>query len=253
MPNDRPLAGLGVIVTGAAGGIGAATASRLAADGAYVTAVDVNARRLTEVVSALPGRSHQAWVADLADISCHEELIRVATNDSVRLLGLAHLAAVLIRRPSVHDVSEEDWDAQMNVNLKATFFLNRAVASALATQGVGGAIVNFTSQAWWTGGFGGNVAYAASKGGVVSLSRNLARTFAPHAIRVNTVAPGFVETEMMLGGLAQREVEDFRQMVPMGRLAAADEIAGAVSFLLGPDACYITGATLNVSGGQLMY
>jgi NAD(P)-dependent dehydrogenase (short-subunit alcohol dehydrogenase family) len=150
-------------------------------------------------------------------------------------------------------VSEEEWDAQLNVNLKATFFLNRAVARLLVAQKAGGAIVNFTSQAWWTGGFGGNIVYAASKGGVVSMSRNLARTLAPDGIRVNTIAPGFVETEMMLAGLGQDEVESFRKMVPLGRMATPAEIAGAVSFLLGTDSAYITGATLNVTGGQLMY
>ena len=253
MSESAPLSGLSIIVTGAAGGIGAATAFRLVTNGARITAVDVNAVRLGDVVSSLPGHGHQACIADLAELGCHEELIRAATDGSVRFHGLAHLAAVLRRRPSIFDVSEEDWDVQMNVNLKATFFLNRAVASALVAQGGGGAIVNFTSQAWWTGGFGRNIVYAASKGGVVSMSRGLARALGPSGIRVNTIAPSFVETEMMLEGLGEDELQGFREMVPLGRIATADEVAGSVSFLLGPDAAYITGATLNVTGGQLMY
>lgn len=242
-----------VIVTGAAAGIGAATARRMAEDGALVVAVDVQAERLEEVVAALPGAGHLAWTADLRDLAGHATLVDAAAKAADRLLGMAHLAAVLRRRASVEEVTEADWDLQVDVNLKATFFLNRTVATALVAQGKGGAIVNFTSQAWNTGGFGGAVVYATTKGGVVSMSRGLARTFAPHGIRVNTVAPGFVETEMMLGGLSDQQIEDFRAMVPLGRMAAVEELASTVAFLLGEDSRYVTGATLNVTGGQLMY
>ncbi|HTW20938.1 MAG TPA: SDR family NAD(P)-dependent oxidoreductase [Mycobacteriales bacterium] len=242
-----------VIVTGAARGIGAATARRLADDGAAVIAVDRDADPLDAVVGALPGDGHRAWATDLRDLAGHDALVEAALSAADRFLGLAHLAAVLRRRATVEEVSEEDWDLQIDVNLKATFFLNRAVATALVRQGQGGSIVNFTSQAWNTGGFGGAVVYATTKGGVVSMSRGLARTFAPHGVRVNTVAPGFVETEMMLGGLSEQQIEDFRQMVPLGRMAAVEELASTVSFLMGDDARYVTGATLNVTGGQLMY
>jgi NAD(P)-dependent dehydrogenase (short-subunit alcohol dehydrogenase family) len=242
-----------IIVTGAATGIGAATARRLADDGALVIGVDVDTDRLAAVVAELAGDGHRAWPTDLRDLAGHDALVSAAVEAADRFAGLAHLAAVLRRRDTVNDVTEADWDLQVDVNLKATFFLNRAVANGLVAQGKGGAIVNFTSQAWNTGGFGGAVVYAATKGGVVSMSRGLARTFAPHAIRVNTVAPGFVETEMMLGGLSDAQVEDFRAMVPLGRMAAAEELASTVSFLLGEDSRYMTGATLNVTGGQLMY
>jgi NAD(P)-dependent dehydrogenase (short-subunit alcohol dehydrogenase family) len=244
---------LSIIVTGAAAGIGAATARRLAADGATVIGVDVNAANLEAVIGSLPGDGHLSWPADLRDLTGHDALVQTAVDAADRFGGMAHLAAVLRRRATVDDVTEDDWDLQVDVNLKATFFLNRAVGNALIAQGNGGAIVNFTSQAWNTGGFGGAVVYAATKGGVVSMSRGLARTFAPHAIRVNTVAPGFVETDMMLGGLSDREIDDFTAMVPLGRMAAAEELASTVAFLLGDDARYITGATLNVTGGQLMY
>jgi NAD(P)-dependent dehydrogenase (short-subunit alcohol dehydrogenase family) len=248
-PTDRT----SVIVTGAAAGIGAATARRLAADGHAVVGVDVDGERLESIVAELPGDGHLARPTDLRDLAGHAALVDAALGAADRLIGMAHLAAVLRRRDSVHDVTEDDWDLQVDVNLKATFFLNRAVATGLVAQAKGGAIVNFTSQAWNTGGFGGAVVYATTKGGVVSMSRGLARTFAPHGIRVNTVAPGFVETEMMLGGLTETQIEDFRAMVPLGRMAAADELASTVAFLLGDDARYVTGATLNVTGGQLMY
>lgn len=242
-----------VIVTGAAGGIGIAVARRLAADGYAVVAVDVEQERLENLVAHLPGQGHVAAAADLTDVREHSKLVARAVAGGMRLHGLANLAAVLRRRASIDDITEADWDAQMDVNLKAAFFFNRAVAQALISQGSGGSIVNFTSQAWWTGGFGGAVVYAASKGGLVSMSRNLARSLAHERIRVNTVAPGFVETDMMLDGLSDEQVRAFNQMVPLQRMADASELAGTVSFLLGADSSYITGATINVTGGQLMY
>src|SRR4029079_5814847 len=104
---------------------------------------------------------------DLRDISGHDELIDQAARAIGRLDVLAHLAAVLRRRATIDDVTEDDWDFQLDVNLKATFFLNRAAAHIFREQGRGGRIVSFTSQGWWTGGFGGSVVYAASKGGIV--------------------------------------------------------------------------------------
>lgn len=167
--------------------------------------------------------------------------------------ALAHLAAVLVRRASIDEVSDEDWDLQHDVNLKATFFLNRAFAQHLRAAGRGGAIVDFTSQGWWTGGYGGSVVYSASKGGVVSLVRGLARSLAPDGIRVNAVAPGGVDTPMLREGMTDEALADFQALIPLGRLADPSELAGTVVFLCSDHASFITGATVNVSGGQLMY
>jgi len=246
-------AGDTVVVTGAAGGIGAATCRRLATEGATVFAVDMRREALDALVVELPGSGHAAEALDLLDLPALDRLVANAMALGRPLRGLVHLAAVLRRRTTIDDVTEDDWDAQLNVNLKSTFFLNRAVARALIAQGKGGAMLNFTSQGWWTGGFGGSVVYAASKGGIVSMSRGLARTLAPHGIRVNTLAPGFVETEMMVGGLTQDEVDAFARMVPLGRMATPEEVADVASFLMGHDARYVSGATVNVTGAQLMY
>ncbi|MDZ4045883.1 MAG: SDR family oxidoreductase, partial [Rhodoglobus sp.] len=116
-----------------------------------------------------------------------------------------------------------------------------------------GAIVNFTSQGWWTGGFGGSVVYNASKGGVSTLTKGLARSFAPHGIRVNAVAPGGVDTQMMNEGMSEEAMAAFLAMVPLGRLAQGEELAGAVVFLASDAASFITGSIINISGGQLMY
>jgi NAD(P)-dependent dehydrogenase (short-subunit alcohol dehydrogenase family) len=245
--------GKAVVVTGATGGIGAAVCRRLARDGLQVVAVDRDAEPLERLVGDLTGAGHLARPVDLTDLAAHGELMREVEASGRRLVGLVYLAAVLRRRNSIFEVTEEDWDAQIDTNLKATFFFNRSIAELLTRQASGGSIVNFTSQGWWTGGFGGSVVYAASKGGIVSMSRGLARTLAPHAIRVNTVAPGFVDTPMMRSGLTDAQLQASVEQVPWGRMAEPEEVADTVSFLIGNDSRYMTGATLNVTGGQLMY
>lgn len=247
------LDGRGVIVTGAAGGIGRPVAEAFAAAGARVMAMDVAAERAEEVVAGLEGDGHVAVGADLADLSSHDALIRRAVDELGSLYVLANLAAVLKRRNSVDEVTEEDWDFQHDVNLKAAFFLCRSAARSMVDQGDGGRIVTFTSQGWWTGGFGGSVVYCASKGGIVSMTRGLARTYGPHGITVNSVSPGQAETPMLMTDLDPAVYEAMRAQTPLGYVAQPSEIAGTVVFLASKHASYITGATINVSGGFLMY
>jgi NAD(P)-dependent dehydrogenase (short-subunit alcohol dehydrogenase family) len=244
----------GVVVTGGAGEIGREVAAMFASAGARVAVVDLDAAAAESVLGTLtaPGR-HLAIGADLRDLGGHAPMLERVVDTFGRLDALAHLAAVLRRRRTIDEVTEDDWDAQIDVNLKATFFLNRAVARVFRAQGQGGRIINFSSQGWWSGGFGGSVVYAASKGGVVSMTRGLARSLAPEGITVNTVAPGGIDTGMMRGGSTEEDLRQFVAMVPMGRLGTAAEVAGAVVFLASDYARYITGATINVSGGQLMY
>jgi NAD(P)-dependent dehydrogenase (short-subunit alcohol dehydrogenase family) len=249
--NDGGLEGRSVLVTGAAGGIGRSVVAAFAEAGAHVVGVDIPGSPVAEVVGGLEGR-HRALEADLRDVDDHPRLFEQA-RELAPLAAVAHLAAVLLRRATVDDVTPEDWDAQHDVNLKATFFLNRAARNAFLEQGTPGTIVNFTSQGWWTGGFGGSVVYAASKGGVVSLTRGLARSFATDGVRVNAVSPGGVDTPMMTDGLSDEVRHTFMSQVPLGRLAAPDELAGAVLFLASSASSYVTGTVVNVSGGQLMY
>jgi NAD(P)-dependent dehydrogenase (short-subunit alcohol dehydrogenase family) len=254
-PLDAPLElgldGRVFLVTGAAGGIGRAVCRAFAAAGASVAAVDLDPEAVESLVAELPGR-HLPLACDVADLAGHEPLVARIVGELGRLDGLAHLAAVLRRRGSIDEITEEDWDLQVDVNLKATFFLDRAVARHLRTVG-GGSITNYVSQAWWSGGFGGAVVYAARKGGVVSMSRGLARSLAPAGIRVNTIAPAAVDTPMLRGGQTEEALARFVDMVPLGRMAEGDELAGITVFLASDHARYITGATINVSGGQLMY
>lgn len=244
----------GAIVTGAGGTIGAEVVRALAAAGARVAAVDLEEDRLQGVVDDLerPER-HLCLAADLRDLDAIEELVGRSTDGLGRLDVLVHAAATIRRIFDLEQVTADDWEAQEEVNLRATFFLGRAAARPMRVHGEGGRIVNFASQGWWTGGFGGSTVYAATKGGVVSLSRGLARELAADGITVNSISPGAVESTMMNEGLSPEAREEFLAQIPLGRFARPEEVAAAVVFLCSAHASYITGATLNVSGGQLMY
>jgi NAD(P)-dependent dehydrogenase (short-subunit alcohol dehydrogenase family) len=247
------LEGRGVILTGATGGIGAAVARGFATAGARVMAVDLDQGRLDELVGSLDGSGHVGVVADLRDLATHAPLVERAVADLGGVYVLANLAAVLRRRGSLDEVTEDDWDLQHDINLKSAFFLARSAGNAMIAAGAGGRIILFSSQGWWTGGFGGSVAYASTKGGVTTMCRGLARTFGPHQITVNCVSPGQVNTPMLMTGLSPEVFETMKKQTPLGYVAEPEELAGPVVFLASDHAKYITGATLNVSGGFLMY
>lgn len=245
--------GKGVIVTGAAGGIGREVVKAFDAVGARVLAVDRTEDLARSALDGLADGRHHPLGADLADLSTAGQIFETAKAKLGGVYVLAHLAAVLRRRAEVSDVTEADWDTQVNINLKATFFLCRAAALAMAAAGAGGRIISFTSQGWWTGGFGGSVVYNATKGGIVTMMRGLARTYAPSGITVNSVAPGQVRTPMLLTDLDPDLLETMTRATPLGRVAEPEEIAGTVVFLASRHASFITGATINVTGGFLMY
>jgi len=249
---DSGLVGRVVIVTGAAGGIGSAVCRALAECGAIVAGVDRPGSDLEAVIHSLTGKGHLAIEHDLARIASHSTIIDEAKKAGT-IVGLAHVAAVILRNNDLYGITEEEWDLQFDVNLKATFFLNRAIAAEFVSAGHRGSIVNFASQGWWTGGIGNSIPYSATKGGVVSLTRGLAKTLAADGIRVNAVSPGGVETAMMRDGLSDAARSAFIDTVPMGRVADPDELAGAVLYLLSDASSFVTGTVLNVSGGQLIY
>jgi NAD(P)-dependent dehydrogenase (short-subunit alcohol dehydrogenase family) len=247
------LEGKRVVVTSGAGGIGREVALAFGAAGSRVAVVDLVEEKVKAVVAAMEGGPHLPLAADLRPVSGHPKLVETVVGALGGLDVLICTAAVLVRRASVEDVSEADWDFQHDINLKSTFFLNQAVARVLRLQGRGGRIINFTSQGWWSGGFGGSVAYAASKGGIVSMTRGLARSLAQDSITVNVVSPGAADTAMMRSGMTDEQLAGVVATIPLGRMAAPSELTGAVLFLASDHAAYVTGATINVSGGWLMY
>ncbi len=161
--NDSGLPGNVVIVTGAAGGIGGAICRALAECGCIVAGVDRPGSAVASVVDGLPGRGHVAIEEDISRVVSNAAIIDGARAAGT-IAGLAHTAAVILRNNDLYSITEEEWDLQCDVNLKATFFLNRALAAHWRSAGTRGSIVNFTSQGWWTGGIGNSIPYSATKG-----------------------------------------------------------------------------------------
>jgi len=245
--NEHAFAGKRAIVTGAGRGIGEAIARHLVDRGATVCVVDRGARQL------------EHWkeigvpiVEDLSVTSSARRVLEVAVEKTGGVDFLVHAAGILRRRPFL-EVDEQNWELHIQTNLRSTFFLAQECVKVMRVQGTGGRIVAVASDAWWTGGYDGSLAYAASKGGVVSLVRGLARELAPLHITVNAVVPGLVDTEMLRGQLTPERLARQAGNIPWGRLAEPSEIADVVGFILSDASVYMTGAIFNVSGGLLMY
>lgn len=243
----------GVIVTGGASGIGRATVQAMALAGARVAVVDRDADGVARTIAALddPAR-HLALPYDLSNIPGLTALVAQVRSEFSDLWALAHIASVLRRQP-LSEVTEADWDLQHDVNLKASFFLNRAVGEDLVAAGGGGRIINFTSAAFLTGALSGSDAYVASKGGVVSMTRSFARAYGPHGVLVNCVSPGQIDTPMQHVDNPPEVVEAAMRACPLRRMGRPEELANVVVFLASTSASFVHGATINVSGGSILY
>ncbi|MFF7970885.1 SDR family oxidoreductase [Streptomyces sp. NPDC007905] len=245
---EGAFAGRRAIVTGAGRGIGRAVARHLLDRGAMVCAVDRDTRLLEQWQDARA----VLVTEDLSVTSSARHVVEVAVRELGGVDFLVHAAGVLKRTPFL-DVDEQDWELHIRTNLRSTFFLAQECARVMRLQDTGGRIVAVASDAWWTGGYDGSLAYAASKGGVVSLVRGIARELAPVRITVNAVAPGLVDTEMLRGQLTPEGLARQADRIPWRRLAEPAEIAGVIGFVLSDAAEYMTGSVFNVSGGLLTY
>jgi NAD(P)-dependent dehydrogenase (short-subunit alcohol dehydrogenase family) len=246
--NDR-----GVLVTGGASGIGRATVVAMADAGARVAVLDRNADGVAETIASLPDPArHLAVPYDLSDIGGLPAMVRRVTDELGDLWALAHVASFLRRQP-LDEVTEDDWDRQHDINLKASFFLNRTVGQTLIARGGGGRIVNFTSAAFLTGALSGSDAYVASKGGVVTMTRSFAKQYGPHGILVNCVSPGQIDTPMQHVDNPPEIVQAAMQACPLRRMGQPAELAAVVVFLASTNASFVHGATINVSGGSSLY
>jgi 2-dehydro-3-deoxy-D-gluconate 5-dehydrogenase len=247
---DLRLAGKAAIVTGASRGIGRAVALRLAREGADVALVQRGAA--ADVAAAIVALGRQAHVlsTDLAQPDAGERAVEGAARALGRLDVVVANAGTIVRRPAL-ELSLEDWERTLAINLTSAFTVSRAAARIFLDQGSGGVIVHVGSVLSFQGGF--NVAaYAASKGGVVQLTRALANEWASSGIRVNAVAPGYV-TNDLTEPLRSDETRygPISERIPAARWASNDDIAGAVAFLASSDAAYVHGHVLVVDGGWL--
>ncbi|MDH6136211.1 3-oxoacyl-[acyl-carrier protein] reductase [Kitasatospora sp. MAA4] len=239
------------LVTGAATGIGAATARALAAEGA---AVLVNhwrtpeaARAVVDEITAGGGRA-LAIEANVADADAVTAMVRSA-EESFGPVSILVNNAGIISRAELTELTEDEWDRVLNVNLKGVYLCCRAVAPGMIARGAG-RIVNISSDLALTGE-ARLIHYCAAKGGVISLTRALARELIPHGVNVNAIAPGMTETPMLTANPITYNPERERS-IPAGRWGTPQDIAASVCFLASAEADYYVGALLSPNGGIVM-
>lgn len=244
---DLGLQGKRVLVTGAAQGIGRATAEWLAALGAAVILADRQ-----DCTGAAHAIGHGASPVDM-DLTDRAGIEAVMTDIAAEgpLWGVVNCAGLLLRRP-LDTVTADEVDLQTAVNQTGAFFLARAALDILQRQGQGGRIILYSSQGGFTGGFNGSIPYAMTKAAVTALVKSLARAAGPDGITVNAVSPGAIDTDMFRNGMTQEDIDTFTARVPMGRVGTPDETAAPTAFLLSDWARYVTGTTMHVNGGQYM-
>jgi len=251
---DLKLAGKVALVTGGSRGLGKAICLRLAAEGAKVA---VNYRRnagLADAVVAEIKDTHGADAVALpgdvskeADVlAMFDEIERCFSRIDVLINNAAVCPTCLVK-----DMTEQEWNETLQVNLTGTFLTCREMIRRLTAAGRTGRIVNVSSQAAFRGSTTGHAPYDASKGGMISFTVSLAREVARHGIAVNAVAPGMMLTEMTAKTLKANQ-QKYLARIPLGRIADTREIADVIVFLASDRASYMTGATVDVSGGMLM-
>ena len=250
------LSGKTAIVTGAACGIGAAIARKLAERGANVAVCDLKAEWCAETVEALEaaGVKAKAYGVNVAVSAEVDACVKSVLADFGGIDIMVNNAGIT-KDGLLMRMSDEDWDAVLNVNLKGTFLFTRAVARPMmknkAADGspAGGAIINIASVVGIMGN-AGQANYTASKGGVIALTKTTAKELGSRNIRCNAVAPGFIQSKMT--DVLPDEVKTrYMDSIPLKRFGTQDDIAKAVAFLAGPDAAYVTGQVLSVNGGMI--
>jgi NAD(P)-dependent dehydrogenase (short-subunit alcohol dehydrogenase family) len=247
-------------VTGGAQGIGAGVAKRLAQEGAAVAVADLSLEGAERTVHEIQENGGTARAYQV-NVSFPEEIER-AVDRTEKDLGTPSLvvpcAGIILTHPFL-ELSEQDWDRTIDINLKGTFFTMQSAASRMVTAGMRGSMVGISSGAGRSGR-PNNVDYAASKAGVISLVCSAALALASHGITANAVCPGVVETPMteslhearsrILGITPGESLASMKEKIPLGRIATVDDVTNAIVFLLSDEGSYITGQAINIDGGM---
>lgn len=242
------------IVTGAASerGIGRATAHRLASQGWAVAVMDLSQDACDQVAAEVAGQHGVPTLGlglDVRDQGRVQAAVGRVVAELPQLVGLVNNAGVSSPVPFL-EVTPEEWDRVVDINLRGTFLMSQAAARVMADNRLG-RIVNISSTSAQRGGAVYSLAaYSASKAGVIGLARTLARELGPYGVTANTVSPGAIDTDIMGGRLTDERKEAMLPDLPVGRVGTVDDVANVVSFLLGRDAGYLTGATYDVNGGS---
>ncbi len=244
--NDKPVA----IVTGGSRGIGAAIVKRLAKDGFHVVAVARNMDKLQQVCGevAAAGGSAEAMTCDIADSAAITAMVEAVAEKHGRIDALVNNAGIT-KDGLLLRMEDADFDLVINTNLKSAFVAIRSAARTMMRAKFG-RIVNITSVSGVAGN-AGQANYAASKAGLIGLSKTVAKEFGAKGITCNCIAPGFITTDMT-DGLPDQVKEGVKAVIPVKRFGSPEEVAAAVAFMASRDSAYVTGQVLCVDGGMVM-
>jgi 3-oxoacyl-[acyl-carrier protein] reductase len=241
------LSGKGALITGASGGIGAAIARTLHANGAAVALSGTRVERLEALAADLGDRSHIV-AADLSDATAVDAL-PAAAAETLGSLDILINNAGLTRDNLAMRMKDEEWQAVLDVNLTAAFRLSRAVLRGMM-KNRWGRIISVTSVVGTTGN-PGQANYAASKAGLTGMTKALAQEVASRGVTANCIAPGFIETAMT-DALTEAQKEAIMARIPAARLGSADDVGACALYLASDEASYVTGQTIHVNGGMAM-
>ncbi len=238
-----------IIVTGAGRGIGLAIATQLAEAGYDLALVDIMEETVREAVESLPGNGkYMPYAGNVADWESVEGIVKSVAEEFGNVYGLVNNAGIT-RDGLLVRMQPEAWQQVLDVNLTGTFYFTKAVAPFMMRQKFG-RIVNIASVIGVAGN-AGQANYAASKAGVIALSKSVAKELGGRSVTCNAVAPGFIATDMT-ENLPEKVKQQMLAEIPLKRLGGSDDIASTVKFLLSPEAAYITGQTIVVDGGMVM-